>query len=79
MYGSLTCMVLLYVTIFCIHQMPVAAQPKTWLCCLSLAGIAGSNPTEDMDVCHGCFVLSSRGLCFGLITRPEEFYRVCCV
>ena len=34
---------------------------------------------------HGCFacceccVLSGRGLCVGLITRPEESYRLCCV
>jgi hypothetical protein len=26
-----------------------------------------------------CCVLSGRGLCVGLITRPEEFYRVWCV
>jgi hypothetical protein len=25
-----------------------------------------------------CCVLSGRGLCDGLITRPEESYRVCC-
>ena len=24
---------------------------KAWVCGLSLAGIAGSNPAEDMDVC----------------------------
>jgi len=29
-----------------------------------------------MALCHECCVLSGRGLCFGLITRPEEFYRV---
>ena len=33
---------------------------------------------------NGCLslmivVLSGRGLCVGLITRPEEFYPVCCV
>jgi hypothetical protein len=28
--------------------------------------------------CESC-VLSSRGLCVGMITRPEEFYRVRCV
>jgi hypothetical protein len=29
---------------------------------------------------HGVLcVLSSRGLCDGLITRPEESYRLCCV
>ena len=29
-------------------------------------------------VCCECRVLSSRGLCDGLITRPEESYRLCC-
>ena len=39
----------------------------------SLAGIAGSNPARGMDVVSvGCY----RGLCDGLITRPEESYRV---
>jgi hypothetical protein len=41
-----------------------------------VAGIAGSNPTEGMDVGLLClyFVLSSvsRGLCDGLIAHPEE-------
>jgi hypothetical protein len=44
------------------------------------AGVAGSNPAWDMDVCLLCLyvVLSciGRGLCDGLITRPEESYRV---
>ena len=31
------------------------------------------------SVCCECCVLSSRGLCDGLITRPEEPYRVWCV
>jgi hypothetical protein len=30
-----------------------------------------------MSVCCECCVLSGRGLCDGLITRPEESYRVC--
>jgi hypothetical protein len=29
-----------------------------------------------MFVCCGCCVLSGRGLCDGLITRPEESYRL---
>jgi hypothetical protein len=29
----------------------VAARPKAWICGLSLAGIAGSNPVRDMDLC----------------------------
>jgi hypothetical protein len=32
-----------------------------------------------MFVCSECCVLSSRGLCDGLITRPEESYRMWCV
>jgi hypothetical protein len=29
-----------------------------------------------MSVCCECCVLSGRGLCYGLITRPEESYRL---
>ena len=32
-----------------------------------------------MFVCCVCCVLSARGLCDELITRPEESYRLCCV
>jgi hypothetical protein len=32
-----------------------------------------------MSVCCECCVLSGRGLCDGLITRPEESYRAWCV
>jgi hypothetical protein len=32
-----------------------------------------------MFVCCECCVLSVRGLCDGLITRPEESYRLWCV
>jgi hypothetical protein len=32
-----------------------------------------------MSVCCECCVLSGRGLCDGLVTRPEESYRVWCV
>ena len=34
-------------------------------------------PGAWMSVCCECCVLSGRGLCDGLITRPEEFYGVC--
>jgi hypothetical protein len=40
----------------------------------SLAGIAGSNPAGDLDVCCECCVLSGRGLCDSPIPRPEEYY-----
>ena len=30
---------------------PVAARSKAWVCGRSLAGIVGSNPAGDMNVC----------------------------
>ena len=36
-------------------------------------------PGAWMFVCCDCFVLSGRGLCDELITRPEESYRLWCV
>src|SRR5215475_13396569 len=36
-------------------------------------------PGAWMFVCCKCFVLSGRGLCNELITRPEESYRLWCV
>ena len=52
-----------------------------WVACgRSPAEIVGSNPTGGMMfVCCECRVLSGRGLCDELITRPEESYRMCCV
>jgi hypothetical protein len=32
-----------------------------------------------MSVCCACCVLSGRGFCIELITRPEESYRLWCV
>jgi hypothetical protein len=64
---------------------PVAAPAKAYVCGLLVAGIAGANPAEGMDVCLLCLysyvVLScvGRGLCDVLITRPEESYRVCLI
>ena len=55
----------------------VAALSKAWVCGRSLARIVGSNPVgARMSVSCECCVLSGRGLCVGLITRPEESYRV---
>jgi hypothetical protein len=55
----------------------VAARSKPYRL---VAGIACSNLAWGMDVCLLCLyvVLScvGRGLCDGLITRPEESYRV---
>ena len=36
-------------------------------------------PAAWIFVCFECRVLSGRGLCDELITRPEESYRLCCV
>jgi hypothetical protein len=45
-----------------------------------LLGVAGSNPARGMDVCRLCLYVVlfcvGRGLCDGVITRPEESYRV---
>ena len=57
-------------------SVPGAARSEAWVCGRSLAGIAGSNPDEGMEVCCECGVLSVRGLCDGLITRPEESFRL---
>jgi len=54
---------------------PLAAQSEVWICGRSPAEIVGSNPTGDMDVCCECCVLSGRGICDGLFTRPEESYK----
>jgi len=46
----------------------------------SPAEIVGSNPPGAwIFVCCECRVLSGRGLCDELITRPEESYRLWCV
>ena len=58
---------------------PMAARSKALVCGRSPAEIVGSNPTGGMDVCCECCVLSGRGLCDGLITHPEESYRLWCV
>jgi len=44
-----------------------------------LLEIVDSNPTGGMDICYEWCVLSGRGLCDELITRPEESYRLWCV
>jgi hypothetical protein len=55
---------------------PVAARSKAWVCGRSHAEIVASNPSGGMDVCCECCVLSGRGLCEGLVTHPEETYRL---
>jgi hypothetical protein len=56
---------------------PVSARSKVWVCGPSVARIVGSNLAGLwIPVFCECFVLSGRGPCVGLITRPEESYRV---
>jgi len=58
---------------FC-WPVPVAARSEAWVFGRSLAGNVGSNPAGAWM--SACCVLSGRGLCDGLITHPEESYRV---
>ena len=56
---------------------PVTARSKAWVCSHSLAGNAGSNPTGGMDAwVLWVLFFGGRFLSLGLITRPEEAYRV---
>jgi len=55
-------------------------RSKTLFCGRSPAEIVGSIPTGAwIFVCCECCVLSGRGLCDVLITRPMESYRLWCV
>ena len=58
-------------------------RSKACVCGRLIAGIAGSNPTDDMDVFLVCFVVCcvGSGLCDELINLSKEswleFVRVC--
>jgi hypothetical protein len=70
----------LYTTVVIQEPTSVAARSKAYVCGRLVAGVAGSNIAEGMDVCLLCLYIvlscAGRGLCDGLITRPEESYRV---
>jgi hypothetical protein len=73
--------ILFAVSAYVLYSNPVPAdlcvRAKAWVCGLSLAGIAGSNPAGAwMSVCCGCCVLSGRGLLDGPILGAREFYRM---
>jgi hypothetical protein len=59
----------------CQSQWPRGLRPRSTAA--RLVAIVCSNPTGSMDVCLFCVccVLSGRGPCDELITRPEESYR----
>jgi len=55
----------------------VAVRPKARVCGGSVFRIAGSKPAgHGCFVCCECCVLSGRGLCKELLTRPKESYHV---
>jgi hypothetical protein len=64
-----------------IPPMPVAARSKAWISAAArLRGLRVRIPQGAwMSVSCECCMLSGRGLCVGLITRPEEYYGVWCV
>jgi hypothetical protein len=55
---------------------PVSVRSKAKVCGRPPSGIGDSNPAGCKKVSCECCVLSSIGLCDGLITRSEESYRV---
>ena len=61
------------------EPLPVAARSKARVCGRLPVEIMGSNPAGGMNVCCDFCVLSGRGLCDELITRPEESYQLWCV
>ena len=56
-------------------QQPHGLRPRSTAVCL-LRPWVRIPPGARMFVCCECCVLSDRGLCDGLITRPEESYRL---
>jgi hypothetical protein len=64
-----------FATFFFDEPVPAAARSKAQVCGRSPAEIVGSNSTGGMDVCL-LSVLSDKVLCVGLITRPEDSYRL---
>ena len=58
----------------------VAARSKAWVCGRSTTEIVGSKPPGAwMYLYCQCCVLSGKGLCDELITRPDESYELWCV
>ena len=60
--------------LFMISRSPVAAPSKAWVCSRLFIGIKGSKLAGG----HRCLSLVTVLFCVGLITRPEDTYRVLC-
>jgi len=60
---------------------PVVVRSKAKFCDVSIAGIAGANTNESIDVCVLCLlcVVLASCVCNELMTCSEESYRVWCV
>jgi len=59
---------------------PLNVLTKAWVCGFSHTGTEGPNLSWGwIFFCCESGVLSGRGLCDGLITRPEKSYRLRCV
>ena len=63
---------------FCQSQWPRGLRLRSAAACL-LRSWVRIPPGAWIFVCCECRVLSGRGHCDELITRPEESYRLCCV
>jgi len=62
---------------FVSHGRPQCPRGPMHIWCHSFSRISLSNVAGSMSVCCECCVLSGRGQCLGLITRPEESYSLC--
>ena len=62
-----------------IYRSQQPSNPRRMSAAVSLLRSWVRIPPGGMDVCCDCCVLSVRGLCDELITRPEESYRLWCV
>ena len=63
---------------YCRSQWPRGLRPRSAAARLLRLWVR-IPPEAWMSVCCECCVLSGRGLCDELITRPEESYRLWCV
>jgi hypothetical protein len=72
-----------FITLYIYHKMPLPVAARCKDVKSTAARLLGLGvripPGAWMSACCECCVLSGRGLCDELITRPEESYRLWCV
>ena len=76
--ASSTLLIILIITCICRSQWPRGLRRRSAAARLLRLWVR-ILPGTWKFVCCECCVLSGRGLCDGLITRPEESYRLWCV